>query len=71
MLNVTKRAFNNDKLAPDGSQLLPETGELTHAILMAAIHNRASAHGIKNVLPHTEDLKAINLPTIVTRTPWY
>ena len=26
---------------------------------MAAIHNRASAHGIKNVLPHTEDLKQL------------
>ena len=71
VVNMTNRAFITGKLAPDGSQLLPETGELTHAILMAAIHNRASAHGIKNVLPHTEDLKAICLPTIVTRTPWY
>ena len=71
VVNMTDRAVITGKLAPDGSPLLPETGELTHAILMAAIHNRASAHGIKNVLPHTEDLKAINLPTIVTRTPWY
>ena len=49
---MTDRAVITGKLSPDGSSLLPETGELTHAILMAAIHNRAAAHGITSELPH-------------------
>ena len=71
VVNITDRAVITGKFSPDGSPLLPETGELTHAILMAAIHSRASAHGITSNLPHEEDLKEVILPPIAMRTPWY
>ena len=71
VVNMTGRAVITGKLAPDGSPLIPETGELTHAILMAAIRARAATHGITCDLPNTEDLNEIALPTIATRTPWY
>jgi indolepyruvate ferredoxin oxidoreductase len=71
VINMTDRAVITGKLSPDGSPLLPETGELTHAILMAAIHTRAAAHGITTELPQRADSKPPVLPPIATRTPWY
>ncbi|MDC0062661.1 indolepyruvate ferredoxin oxidoreductase family protein [Candidatus Puniceispirillum sp.] len=71
VVNMTDRGVITGKFAPDGTPLLPETGELTHAILMAAIHSRATAHGITTDLPHMTDASAPVLPSIATRTPWY
>jgi indolepyruvate ferredoxin oxidoreductase len=46
VVNLAERAVITGKLAPDGSRLLPETGEITHSILLTAISDRANAHGI-------------------------
>ena len=71
VVNMTDRGVITGKFSPDGTPLLPETGELTHAILMAAIHSRAAAHGITTDLPNMVDASASFLPSIATRTPWY
>ncbi len=71
VVNMTDRGVITGKFSPDGKPLLPETGELTHAILMTSIHSRANAHGITTDLPHMVDAGAPVLPSIATRTPWY
>ena len=71
VVNLAERAVITGKLAPDGSRLLPETGEITHAILMTAISERANAHGIA-MRPITKpDITTADLPKIAARTPWY
>ena len=71
VVNLAERAVITGKLAPDGSRLLPETGEITHAILMAAISERAKAHGIATRPMRQPNITEPDLPKIATRTPWY
>jgi indolepyruvate ferredoxin oxidoreductase len=70
VVNLPARAVITGKMAPDGSPLLPETGEITHAILMTAITKRANAHDIAiRAVPAV--ITAQTLPHIANRTPWY
>ena len=71
MVNLADRAVITGKLAPDGSRLLPETGEITHAILMTAISERANAHDITMRPIIKPDVTTADLPKIAARTPWY
>ena len=50
LVNVSAHAALSGKTAPDGSVLLPETGEITHHRLMTAIAARLAARDI--ALPH-------------------
>ena len=71
VVNLAERAVITGKLAPDGSRLLPETGEITHSILMTAISERANAHGIAMRPIIQPDVTTADLPKIAARTPWY
>ena len=69
IVNLSGRAVLSGKNAPDGSPLLPNSGEITHALLVEVLAKRCAAHDIatKNALPASVPA----LPAIVTRTPWY
>ena len=70
VVNMTDRGII-PQIFPDGTPLLPETGEPTHVNLMAALHSRANAQGITTDLPNMVDVGTSFLPSIATRTPWY
>ena len=71
LVNVSAHAALSGKTAPDGSVLLPETGEITHHRLMTAIAARCAAREI--AVPHSlAGAGALpSLSAIPTRTPWY
>ncbi|MGB1946731.1 MAG: DUF6537 domain-containing protein, partial [Candidatus Puniceispirillaceae bacterium] len=70
VVNLKKRGVISGKHCPEGTPLIPQTGELSHRLLCDVIHARATSHGIMLAALSTAEQPA-NLPAIVTRTPWY
>ncbi len=70
VINLKKRGVISGKHCPEGTPLIPQTGELSHRLLCDVIHTRATCHGIMLAALSTAEQPA-NLPAIVTRTPWY
>ena len=70
VVNIEKRGVISGKHCPQGTPLIPQTGELSHQLLCEVIHARATSHAIQlDAISVTELPK--NLPTIATRTPWF
>ena len=60
------------KTTPSGQVLLPEYGELTVELIMAAIQDRAASLGIMTPAPQDAATPQLgNLPAVPTRTPYY
>ena len=70
VVNIEKRGVISGKHCPQGTPLIPQTGELSHKLLCEVIHARAASHAIQlDAISVTEQPE--NLPTIATRTPWF
>ena len=70
VVNLKKRGVVSGKHCPDGTPLIPQTGELSHRLLCDVIHARATINGIMLPALSTAEPPS-NLPAIATRTPWY
>ena len=70
VVNLKKRAVISGKQCPDGTPLIPQTGELSHRLLCDVIHARAASHGIILAALSAAE-QPTDLPAIATRTPWY
>ena len=70
VVNLKNRGVISGKYCPEGTPLIPQTGELSHRLLWDVIHARAASHGIMLAALSASE-QPTNLPAIATRTPWY
>ena len=70
VVNIKARGIITGKLSLEGTPLIPETGELSHALLCDVIYQRGTTHGIK-LQPFVRQDTPTTLPAIATRTPWF
>ena len=72
LVNTPKPPQLSGKTTPSGETLLPEYGELTVDLIMAAIQHRAASRGIMTPAPQDTAAPQLgNLPSVPTRTPYY